>query len=49
MSTNINMLRIATRLNELFKEQMDMGDVENLGSENKQFETRSFLHYSPSI
>ncbi len=39
MSTNINMIRIATKLNELFKNYLDMGDVEN--SDNKIFETRS--------
>ena len=41
MSTNINMIRIATRLNELFKDQLDMSDVKSDEAENKHFETRS--------
>ena len=41
MSTNINMIRIAAKLNELFQEHVDMSDVEVGNDNNKQFETRS--------
>lgn len=41
MSININMIRIATRLNELFKDQLDMSDVKSSKSDNKHFETRA--------
>ena len=40
MSTNINMIRIATKIGELFQGQIDLSDVEKEGSENKHFETR---------
>ena len=40
MNTNINMIRIATKLNELFKDYVDMSDVDK-NTENKKFETRS--------
>ena len=39
MSVNINMIRIGTKLNELFQGHVDMSDVK--GSDSKQFETRS--------
>ena len=41
MSANINMIRIATKLNELFQGHVDLRDVEKEGSENKHFETRA--------
>jgi len=41
MKTNINMIRIATKLNELFQGHVDLSDVEKEGSENKHFETRA--------
>ena len=41
MRTNINMIRIATKLNELFQGHVDLSDVEKEGSENKHFETRA--------
>lgn len=41
MSTNINMIRITAKLNELFQGQIDLSDVEKEGSDNKHFETRS--------
>lgn len=41
MSTSINMIRIATKLNELFQGHLDLRDVEKEGSENNHFETRA--------
>ena len=34
------MIRIATKIGELFQGQIDLSDVEKEGSENKHFETR---------
>lgn len=39
MSKNISMIRISAKLNELYKEYVDMHDVKN--PESKQFETRA--------
>lgn len=41
MSANINMIRIATKLNELFHGLVNLSDVEKEGSKNKHFETRA--------
>lgn len=41
MSANINMIRIATKLNELFQGHVDLSDVEIERTENKHFETRA--------
>lgn len=41
MSTNINMIRIVIKLNELFQGHVDSRDVEKEGSENKHFEMRA--------
>ena len=41
MSININMIRITTKINELFQGQIDLSDVEKEESDNKHFETRS--------
>ena len=41
MSANINMIRIATKLNELFQGHVDLSDVEMERTENKHFETRA--------
>ena len=40
MSTNINMIRIETKLKELFKDHLDTSDFENGALDSKQFETR---------
>ena len=41
MSTTINIMRIGTRLKELFEKHLDMSDVNNEKQENKNFETRA--------
>ena len=39
MSNNINMIRIGTKLKEMFKNDLDVQDIKN--NDNNQFETRS--------
>ena len=41
MSTNINMIRISTKLHELYDGQLDMSDIKENDTQNRQFETRS--------
>lgn len=41
MSTNINMIRIAAKIKELFQGQIDLSDIKKDEPENKHFETRS--------
>ena len=46
MSTNINMLRIKTKLHELFQDYLDMSDIDSNPTDNKHFETRSLAALS---